>query len=440
MTQRHAPLVSVPVRRVPRSKELVLLLLLCMSSSLVASASFAQEAAPTPSWDRRLQFSNDVIAAVQLVGSDQILGVGEFGMVALITFNGSEVSKAELVETDVTEDLMDVVALPDGSALVASASGNILRFENGTLSQVQNIGNDAVLTMGVRRDSSGNIRSIWAAGGRGILAVSRDGGKTFQDAAPDTVNQPPLPFPNTNPGVWFTGVANILRESIVLAGNVNGRPAELDKDFIVSEDGVIEIVNELDAEPAPTITFDFRPGAAFQAGDFTISTMVFQGDLITAAGEFGLILQSEDDGATWARRGASLSARDPDLPYWIDSTGKGDTIVLVGAAGANQRSDDRGVTWSSRPQPAGTAGIFGTHLLANSSPLIVGAVGLLGEVEGEGWKLVDRSALELYSWLKPILVLEDNTLLALGGRGSCVFRKGNSGWERCQIRLNDDNA
>ncbi|NNL84304.1 MAG: hypothetical protein HKP27_01565, partial [Myxococcales bacterium] len=168
--------------------------------------------------------------------------------------------------------------------------------------------------------------------------------------------------------------------------------------------------------------------------------LYFQGDLITAAGEFGLVLQSADGGETWVRRNAALSPRDPDTPYWIASTGRDDTILLVGAAGAVQQSNDRGVTWTKWPQPAGTAGVFGAYLARGASPLIVGAVGLLGEGDGGDWRLVDRSALQLYSWLKPILVLEDNTLLSLGGRGSCVFRKGTADWERCRIRLNDDNA
>ena len=113
--------------------------------------------------------------------------------------------------------------------------------------------------------------------------------------------------------------------------------------------------------------------------------------------------------------------------------------MLVGAAGAVTLSSDRGETWTVAAPPS-AAGVFGGHLSDDRPPLVVGAVGLLGELTGDSWKLVDRSALRLYSWLKTVLVLEDNTLLALGGRGSCVFLKG-SDWERCQIRLTtDDNV
>ncbi|NNL84834.1 MAG: hypothetical protein HKP27_04235, partial [Myxococcales bacterium] len=221
---------SVTPACTPDRRRLSSLLVLSLLLSLPGVA-WGQEESTTPEWDRRLVFTEDVIAAAKLQGSDQIIGVGEFGMLALIDFNEKEISKAELVETEITEDLNDVVAMPDGSAVIGSASGNILRYADGKLEVVQNVGNDSVLDLGVQRDASGSIVALWAAGGRGILAVSRDGGETWEDAAPTEVSQPALPLPNNRPGIWFSGVANVIEDSVVLNANVNGRPAELGKDY-----------------------------------------------------------------------------------------------------------------------------------------------------------------------------------------------------------------
>ena len=433
MTNR--PITKLIARRAGGGNKLTRSVVAASAVVALSVVAFAQEA----SWDKRFDFSADVVAATRLTGTDDILAAGEFGMLALIDFKG-ESSTAKMIESDHYEDYLAVVPLDDGSALLAGAEGNVLRYSEGKVEVVQKLGEDSVLDISVQRDAAGQIEAVWAAGGRGILAVSRDGGKTFEDAAPARVGQPTLALPSPDAITWYSGVGNVYEDSVVVTGNVGGRPAEAGKDYLfTSEDGILEVMNAFDPEPAPSLAFDFQPGPPFQAGDFTLSSLVFQGELITAVGEFGFILQSADGGATWIRRAGELHSRDPGTPYWISARARGDTILLVGAAGAVTISSDRGETWAVAAPPS-AGGVFGGHLSDDRPPLVVGAVGLLGEQSGDSWKLVDRSALSLYSWLKTVLVLEDNTLLALGGRGSCVFRKG-SNWERCQIRLTtDDNA
>jgi hypothetical protein len=399
------------------------------------------------SWDKRFNFQADVVAATTLVGTDEILAVGEFGMMALITFEG-ENSKARMVTGEINEDFISVAALNDkGVALVGGSEGNIYRYENGEVALIQNLGPDAVLDISVQRDVNdgwgnyGEIFSIWASGGRGILAVSRDGGKAFQNAAPKRVTQPTLTLPNGKEGMWFSGVGNIYEDTIKLRAKVNGRWAKMGKDFILNPaDGIMEVFTDLDASPKPTLNFDFHPGPPFQAGDFSLNKILFQGDLITAVGEFGFILQSQDNGVTWVRQNGVLTATDMGTPYWISGRAAGDNIVLVGAGGMTARSTDRGQTWQELASPT-DGGIFGVHLgNGGDSPLVLGAVGLLGQLNGDTWDLVDRTQLSLFSWLKTALTVDGNTLVALGGRGSCVFKTGEN-WNRCNIAIvTDDNV
>jgi photosystem II stability/assembly factor-like uncharacterized protein len=398
-------------------------------------------------WDKRFDFRADVIAATTLVDSDEILAVGKFGMMALITFD-KENSTARMITGEINEDLISVAALNDkGAALVGGSEGNIYRYENGELSMIQNLGPDAVLDISVQRDvvdgwgNYGEIFSIWASGGRGILAVSTDAGRSFKNAAPARVTQPTLTLPNGREGMWFSGVGNIYEDTIKLRAKVNGRWAERGKDFVLNpEDGIMEVFTDLDASPTPTLSFEFQPGPPFQAGDFSLNRIMFQGDLITAVGEFGFILQTEDFGKTWVRQAGVLTDRDMGTPYWISGEADGDTIVLVGAGGMTAMSTDRGKTWDSLASPS-DGGVFGVHLGAGGDkPLVMGAVGLLGQLNGDSWDLVDRTSLGLFSWLKTAITVDGNTLLALGGRGSCVYKTGDN-WNSCSIAIvTDDNV
>ncbi len=423
-------------------KGLVVSFVVALAISALSIPALGQAVAD---WDKRFEFRADVVAATTLVESDEILAVGKFGMMALINFDGND-STARMITGDVNEDLISVAALNDnGAALVGGSEGNIYRYENGEISLIQNLGPDAVLDISVQRDvidawgNYGEIFSVWASGGRGILAVSTDAGRSFQDAAPKRVVQPSLTLPNRREGMWFSGVGNIYEDTIKLRAKVNGRWAEMGKDFILNpEDGIMEVFTDLDASPTPTLSFEFHPGPPFQAGDFSLNKIMFQDDLITAVGEFGFIIQTEDFGKTWVRQAGVLTANDMGTPYWISGEADGDTIVLVGAGGMTARSTDRGKTWESLPDPS-DGGVFGVSLDAGpDKPLVMGAVGLLGQLEGDAWDLVDRTQLSLFSWLKTALKIDGNTLLALGGRGSCVYKTGES-WDRCSIAISTDD-
>ena len=149
------------------------------------------------------------------------------------------------------------------------------------------------------------------------------------------------------------------------------------------------------------------------------------------AGEFGMVLQSADEGETWIRRDTVLVDREPEPPYWLSGVQQGDTMHLAGAAGVSSKSMDGGVTWHVQPRP-GNEGIFGITLLDSGEPLIAGAVGLIGKLEGSTWSLADRTQLKLLSWLKNPVPLADGSVLMLGGRSTAISYKDGQ-WTRVPV-------
>ena len=97
-------------------------------------------------------------------------------------------------------------------------------------------------------------------------------------------------------------------------------------------------------------------------------------------------------------------------------------MLLAGAAGAIRRSNDGGVTWEVLPAPSAEA-IFGVSVLDGGKPAIAGAVGMMGTLEGSEWKLADRSALQLLSWLRTPVEMPDGSLVLLGGRSTVIRMK-----------------
>lgn len=418
-----------------------------LATALVWVASpalgYEDEFGDTAAWDAWIEggyrdpfnFRDDFVAAAGLANSEKVFVVGEFGLFGLLSVAGEE-AQIEVLESEWNEDLVSAVSLDDGTALAGSATGVIFRYKDGAVARVAEIHNDSVLGLGVERDASGKEVAVWAGGARGLLAKSLDGGLTWSSVAPSQVDQPEIPFGATHTGRRFLGIGNIDPESFVLNARVGGRRAQMDRDYVITfEDGVIEVMNEFDASPAPTIAFKFAPGPPFQAGDFTMSTVVTQGAVVTMAGEFGLVLQTRDSGASWTRLDGEVYDGDPRQPYWINGIARGDTIILVGAAGAIRQSDDGGETWVQHTQPSGDNGVFGVHLGESGDVVVAGAVGMLADFKGgDNWSFADRTRLSVYSWVKSLLPRDGGGLLALGGRGNCVLRTGGA-WERCYVRI-----
>ncbi len=370
----------------------------------------------------------DALSATYLVGPQRVLVGGSRGDLAELQIaDQAEVVKLQLIADTPSTNFTAMVALSDDEALVGSSDGRVFSYRDQALTQLAELSDfqEPVLDLLVREND------VWAVGARGLLARSADG-HTWETVEIARARQPEIVLPNTAPGSWYFGIANVDPESVVFTGNVGGKPAKQGTDYtFYAEEGFLQITNELDAQPVPAISFSFVPGPPFRLGDVSWNTILEAQGGVTLAGEFGLILQSGDDGATWVRRNAQIFPGETQAPYWLAGTSVGSNVVLAGAAGVLARSDDGGVTWQSMPSP-GKEGIFGVRFMPDSTVAVLGAVGLAGIYSQQAWQLADRSRLLVYSWLRHFIELPDRDWLVLGGR-SIALRFDGTDWQRLKM-------
>jgi len=374
----------------------------------------------------RLPTLVDFLGAANLPGLGGIAVAGRYGMVGLLKLEGDTL-KLHRLENPPKEDFTAVTRLSDSEALVGSSIGNIYLYDGSTLTKLVKLSEyqEPVLAMTALDGKA------WAVGGRGMIAKSPDG-KTWEELEISGVIQPPIAWPAGHQGDWYFGAMNIDPDSVKFTANVGGKPAVPDEDYeLFANEGFLQNTSDLDMDPVPTIEFKFSPGPPFRPTDVTWNAVLNDGKTVTIAGEFGMVLQSVDDGETWTRRDPTIVDHEPDMAYWLDGVQAGDNIFLAGAAGVNSVSRDGGITWSVQPRPA-NEGIFGITLLDSGEPLIAGAVGLIGKFDGSEWALGDRTRLKLLSWLKNPVSLDDGSVLMLGGRSTAVSFKDGT-WTRVPV-------
>ncbi|MBM4227817.1 MAG: hypothetical protein FJ164_08740 [Gammaproteobacteria bacterium] len=367
--------------------------------------------------DHRAPLVVDFVDGAYLPSQEGIVVAGTHGLLGLLkmTAEGAELTRYADVPN---EDFTALERWSDNEVLLGSSSGKVYLFDGKTVTEVGSLSeyNEPVLDIAAANGKA------WAVGGRGMLAKTSDG-RTWENVTIEEVTQPQLTIPAGDPGDWYFGVSNLNMDTVEFSGTVNGKPAVVDTDYaLYPDEGFVQFVNTLDSAPAPTISFKFAPGPAFRAGDVSWNVVLFDGTNLTLGGEFGMVLQSGDDGQTWVRRDALVTPKEPEPPYWIAGVQDGDRLYLTGAAGVVRASQDGGVTWSQMTPPS-TEGVFGVTLTADGKPVVAGAVGLVGVMEGDKWKVADRSELQLLSWLRTPVEMPDGSLVLLGGRSTTIAIK-----------------
>lgn len=405
----------------PTIKSLLPALLLASSTSAFA----AREELP----DNRTPLVLDFTTATYLPGENGVLVAGLHGLLGTLQVSESGEATLKKFEADENIDFTTVEKLTDSEVLLGSSTGHIFLFDGkskpadlGKITEFE----EPVLDIAV---SNGQA---WAVGARGMLAKSADG-KKWEVVTIAEITQPEIKLPATNASEWYFGVSNLLADTVKLTATKGGAPVVADTDYtLYPDEGFIQIANDLDAEPAPSIAFKFQPGPAFKIGDVSWNVVMFDGQNVTLAGEFGMIVQSTDGGQSWTRRDAVLTPKEPEQPYWITGSNQGSNMLLVGAAGAVHKSVDGGVTWNRLPAPS-AEGLFGVTMLPDGTPAVAGAVGMIGLYQGEKWELADRTKLQLLSWLKNPVAMPDGSLLLLGGRQT-VIRYKDGAWSRVTVK------
>jgi hypothetical protein len=394
-----------------------------LALSLVAAPLALAEDPAEPT--ARLKKTVDFIGAANLPGHDGIAVAGRYGMVGLLKREG-DILKLHRLANPPKEDFTAVARLSDTVALIGSSIGNIYSYDGTTLTKLVKLTEylEPVLSITTHKGRA------WAVGGRGMVARSPDG-KTWEEVKVRDVVQPRITWTAGTATSWYFGMSNIDTDTINFTANVGGEPATDEQFEIFSEEGYLQNSVDFDMDPAPRIDFKFNPGPPFRPGDVTWNLVLIDDDTVLIAGEFGLILQSKDNGDTWVRRDTRMVDHEPDFPYWLTGVQDGKDIHLAGAAGVSSVSRDGGLSWQVQPRP-GNEGIFGITLLDSGEPLIAGAVGLIGKFDGSTWTLADRTRLNLISWLKNPVPLDDGSVLMLGGRSTAIsFKHGT--WTRVNV-------
>ncbi len=401
-----------------------LLLFFAVTGTCPAQKQSADEANGT----QRVALKTDLLDGAYLPGLQSIVVTGHHGVVGQLKVSEST-AKLELLADHPDEDFTCLDAISDSTVLIGSATGKIYSYDGKSITELAALSefNEPVL------DIAHEGANIWVVGARGLLAHSVDG-KKFDAVEAKDVTQPLATFPAGNPADYYIGVSNILADTVQFTATVGGKPALADTDYILYPDeGFLQVTKQLDENPAPSVSFKFNPGPPFRVGDVSWNVVLVSNGKVTIGGEFGMVLQSEDNGATWIRRDTRIVPHEPEPAYWLGGVSQGDQIWLAGAAGISEVSHDGGVTWSDNPTP-GREGIFGITLLPDGKPLIAGAVGLIGVLDGAQWKLADRTQLHLLSWLKTPVVMPDGSILVLGGRATAIrYKDGN--WTRIPVEL-----
>ncbi len=357
--------------------------------------------------------TSDIVSVDRIPGEAKFIVGGYKGFLGTIVLS-EERAVFEKIEAPLSLDMVVVKALSGGEAVIGSARGKIYKLINGKLEFVIALSEDKdpILDMAIKGDD------IWAVAPRGLIAHSGDRGQSWKTIEIDSVEKT-LVLPTVKTGFYYLGASNIDADSFLINATVEGKKAQEDEDYYLNADeGTFEIVNELDESSDKKITFNYRPGPQFQAGDVSINTVSFYGESILVAGEFGSVLELNKDGV-WKSLYGSISENEPNLPYWIESNIQEKDIVLVGAGGVVAKKID-GDEWKSLDLDTDN-GVFDVVLTNNNRPMISGAVGTVALHDESGWKMADRTELGLLSWLKTIVDLDDDSYLITGGRGSVVL-------------------
>ena len=399
--------------------------ILLSACSLASWAAAEDEVATGPT---RTILKTDFLDAAYLPGLESIVVTGHHGVIGQLKVSDNA-AVLDLLANHPDEDFTSLEKLSDTEVLIGGATGKIYHYDGKAVTELANLGEFQEPVLDIAVDGS----DIWVVGARGLIYHSTDA-KTFNAVEIRDVTQPMISFPAGQPADWYFGVSNLLPESIEFVATVGGKPAVADTDFTMYPDeGFVQVLNPLDENPAPTVAFKFNPGPPFRLGDVSWNVVLAGGGKITIAGEFGMVLQSEDGGTTWIRRDTKVVPHEPEPSYWLGGAQRGDELWLAGAAGVSPVSHDGGVTWTENPKP-GREGIFGITLTADGKPVIAGAVGLIGSLEGSEWKLADRTHLKLLSWLKTPVSMPDGSILVTGGRATAIrFKDGE--WARIPVEF-----
>jgi photosystem II stability/assembly factor-like uncharacterized protein len=286
---------------------------------------------------------------------------------------------------------------------------------------------------------------VVAVGERGLVILSDDDGKSWRQAkSPVSVTLTALRFADAKRGaaVGHGGVVLVTidggqtwqlrldgREAARLArvaAEASGNAERIAAARLLVEEGADKPFLDLELKANGELMVFGAYGLAFASDDFGASwtsmmsrldnpeglhlnAVRARGERIVIAGERGLVLQSDDRGATFRR---------VDTPYdgsffAVELPADGE-ILLAGLRGNVWQSHDRGQSWEQVSCPV-PASITGSTLRAGGGVLLASQAGyILEQPAGGSLRAINAAPLPA---LSQVLQLKDHRLIALSERG-----------------------
>lgn len=158
----------------------------------------------------------------------------------------------------------------------------------------------------------------------------------------------------------------------------------------------------------------------FGTGEPTIYAAVVENSgRVTIAGEFGVIMRSEDGGKSWR----TIRPVDPAAPtlsaLYITAAGSGNSYA-VGQSGELLVSGDGGETWQRRPTPT-DHNLLGVAALPDGQVVVTGMRAMLRSTDaGASWQLV-REGDSTTDWYQAVRALDGGgRVIAVGHSGRII--------------------
>lgn len=141
---------------------------------------------------------------------------------------------------------------------------------------------------------------------------------------------------------------------------------------------------------------------------------------VLLGGEYGQLMQSVDEGASWSVLYRHQTANDTIAPTIFDIKLNPEGVgYAVGQAGLVLRTDDGGRSWTSKPTGVRNS-LFAVDVLPDGQVVAIGQrVALHSDTEGARWQLIDEPEVTLnwYSGLGHGSSTSDGEVFAVGHSG-----------------------
>jgi len=293
------------------------------------------------SWTPQVLETPNALAAIAVRDTATACAAGQYGTLARTTDGATW----ELAGSELANDIFDLVMVDSAHGWAVGPPASVLRTSNGgaAWTPVTNVGDDDLRAIQVVDNDN-----LVACGSYTFIA-SVDGGDTWQERYSymdcwslhffDPLNE----LAGAQHGVFRTTDGGL---NWIFDGYGQGSGGIFDFHFLTATHGfaaagIEHIFETLDGGLTWTLIHDSPPPNVYLR-----SITFVDGDNGWVVGDEGLILATEDGGATWNEQTSGVGVNLFDVHFWNAQQG-----FAVGQAGTIVATDDGGATWQQITAP-----------------------------------------------------------------------------------------